>query len=323
MFVLGLQGSPRKKGNTHYLLNAFMAEMARRGAETQILNVCEKFIKPCIGCAHCERKGFCAITDDDMAAEIYGLLRRADVVVLATPIYFYNATAQMKLLIDRSQALWSRKYRLMLTDPGRPDRKGILLALGATKGRNLFEGMILTARYFFDAIGAAFSGKLTYWRIEHFGDMEKQETLSQDIKTEADRLAPLFQRKKILFACRENAGRSQMAQAFARFHAGGRIDAQSAGSRPADQMNPVVEDAMRESGIDVAFQKPRSIDAALASFQPDMIVTMGCGEECPFIPGVEYVNWVLPDPAGKPVEFVRSVRDDIERNVKDLIDHLG
>ncbi|PIP40570.1 MAG: flavin reductase [Desulfobacterales bacterium CG23_combo_of_CG06-09_8_20_14_all_51_8] len=322
MFVLGLQGSPRKKGNTTVLLSAFIEEMKTRGVQTQVINVCDKFIKPCIGCANCERKGVCAIEDDDMTGEIYGLLRRADVVVLATPIYFYNATAQMKLLIDRSQALWARKYKLMLTDPGRPERKGILLAVGATKGRNLFEGMILTAKYFFDAIGAEFSGKLTYSRIEDFGDMEKHETVRQDIKTEVDRLSSLFQRKKILFACRENAGRSQMAQAFVRYHAGGRIDAQSAGSQPAEKINPIMEEAMQESGIDVAFQKPRSIDDAIAEFKPDMMVTMGCGEECPFVPGVKYENWDLPDPSGKPIEFVRTVRDDIEQKVKHLIDRL-
>lgn len=322
MFVLGLQGSPRRKGNTTFLLNAFMAEMKDRGAETFIINACDKFIKPCIGCANCERKGVCSITDDDMTGEIYGLLRRADVVVLATPIYFYNATAQMKLLIDRSQTLWARKYKLLLTDPGRPDRKGILLAVGATKGRNLFEGMILTAKYFFDAVGADFHGKLTYARIEDAGDMEKHETVRQDVKNEADRLDALFRRKKILFACRENAGRSQMARAFAGYHAGGRIDAQSAGSRPAEKINPLMEEAMRESGIDVAFQKPRSLDAALAEYKPDMIVTMGCGEECPFVPGVEFENWDLPDPAGKPIEFVRTVRDDIEQKVKHLIERL-
>lgn len=322
MFVLGLQGSPRKKGNTNFLLSAFMDEVKSRGAETQIINVPDKNIKPCIGCANCERKGFCSITDDDMTGEIYGLLRRADVVVMATPIYFYNATAQMKLLIDRTQTLWARKYRLGLSDPGRPDRKGILLALGATKGLNLFEGMILTAKYFFDAIGADFHGKLTYWRVEDFGDMEKHETVAEDIKKEVDRLNPMLKRKKILFACRENAGRSQMARAFARYHAGGEIDALSAGSTPAENINPVMVEAMQESGIDVAFQKPRSIDDVVAVTKPDMIITMGCGEECPFIPGVEYQDWDLPDPSGQPIEFVRNLRDEIEQKVKKLIETL-
>jgi multimeric flavodoxin WrbA len=319
MFVLGLQGSPRKKGNTHFLLSAFMDEVKSRGAETHVINVCEKNIRPCIGCATCERKGFCAIKDDDMAAEIYGLLRRADVVVLATPIYFYNATAQMKLLIDRTQTLWARKYKLGLTDPGRPDRKGILLSVGATKGKNLFEGMILTAKYFFDAIGASYFGDLKYWRIEDFGDMQKHETVMADIKKAVDRLDPMRRRKKILFACRENAGRSQMAKAFARYHAGSEIEALCAGSRPAEKVNPVMVEAMQESGIDVAFVSPRSIDEVVADVKPDMIVTMGCGEECPFIPGVEYVDWDLPDPAGKPIEFIRTVRDEIEKQVLALI----
>lgn len=322
MFVLGLQGSPRKKGNTHFLLSAFMEEIKAKGAETQIINVPDKNIRPCIGCGNCERKGFCSIKDDDMTKEIFGLLRRADVVVMATPIYFYNATAQMKLLIDRTQTLWSRKYKLGLTDPGRPDRKGILLSVGATRGKNLFEGMILTAKYFFDAIGADFFSKLTYWRIEDFGDMKNHETVMSDIKKEVDRLVPMTRRKKILFACRENAGRSQMAKAFARYFAGDRIDALSAGSTPVEHINPIMEEAMRESGIDVAFQKPRSIDDVVAVAKPDMIITMGCGEECPLIPGVDYEDWDLPDPSGKPIEFVRLVRDEIEKKVKGLIDKL-
>lgn len=322
MFVLGLQGSPRKKGNTNFLLSAFMDEIRSRGAETQIIQVCDKTIKPCIGCANCERKGFCSIKDDDMTTEIYGLLRRADVVVLATPIYFYNATAQMKILIDRTQTLWSRKYKLGLTDPGRPDRKGFLLSVGATKGKNLFEGMKLTAKYFFDAIGSDYHGNLLYWRIEDFGDMQKHETMANDIKHEADRLTPMLKRKKILFACRENAGRSQMARAFARYHAGGEIDALSGGSTPAEAINPVMVEAMQESGIDVAFQTPRSIDDAVAPTTPDMIITMGCGDECPFIPGVEYIDWNLPDPAGQPIEFVRDVRDEIEKRVLSLIERM-
>lgn len=322
MFVLGLQGSPRKKGNTNYLLATFLEEIGKRGAETQLVQVADKHIKPCIGCGNCERKGVCSIKDDDMTAEIFGLLRRADVVVAATPIYFYNATAQLKALIDRTQTLWSRKYKLGLTDPGRPDRKGLLLAVGATKGKNLFEGMVLTAKYFFDAIGADFHGQLTYPRIENFGDMQRHETVHADIKKEVDRLAPFLARKKILFACRENTGRSQMAAAFAQYHAGGRIDALSAGSSPAAAVNPLMEEAMRESGIDVAFRAPRSIDAVTARTRPDMVITMGCGEECPLIAGVQYENWDIPDPAGKPIEFVRNVRDDIEQKVKHLIDKL-
>ncbi len=320
MFALGLQGSPRKSGNTHFLLSAFMEELKARGAETQIIHVPDKNIHPCIGCANCEKKGVCTIKDDDMTQEIFGLLRRADIVVIATPIYFYNATAQMKLLIDRTQTLWARKYKLGLTDPGRPDRKGFLLSVGATKGKNLFEGMILTAKYFFDAVGADYYGDLKYWQIENFGDMKQHETVMADIEKEVDRLEPMLKRKKILFACRENATRSQIAKAFARYYAGGDVDVSSAGSLPAKNINPIMEEAMRESGIDVAFEKPCSIDDAVALTRPDMIITMGCGEKCPLIPGVEYEDWDLPDPAGKPIEFVRNVRDEIEKRVKQFIE---
>ena len=117
MLVLGLQGSPRKKGNTQYLLKSFLNEAENLGARTHIIEVAKKNITPCKGCGFCEKKGYCVIEDDDMKPEIYPLLRSTDVIVVATPIFFYSVTAQLKALIDRSQALWSRKYKLKLTDP--------------------------------------------------------------------------------------------------------------------------------------------------------------------------------------------------------------
>ena len=153
MFVLGLQGSPRRKGNTHYLLTTFLKEAEKLGAKTAIIEVDKKHIVPCKEYVVCEKKGFCPI-DDDMKTEIYPLLRQADVVVAATPVFFYNTTAQLKALIDRTQTLWARKYRLNLTDPNRKWRKGFVLAMGATRGKNLFEGLHLTAKYFFDAFSA-------------------------------------------------------------------------------------------------------------------------------------------------------------------------
>ena len=96
MMILGFQGSPRKKGNTNYLLSAFMDEAETLGAQTRIVEVAKKNIVPCIGCGYCEKKGYCITQDDDMTNEIYPLLREADVVVLATPIYFYNVPAQLK-----------------------------------------------------------------------------------------------------------------------------------------------------------------------------------------------------------------------------------
>lgn len=323
MLVLGLQGSPRKKGNTNYLLSTFMLEAEKTGVRTHVIQAPKKNIKPCIGCGFCEKNGFCVTQDDDMKPEIYPLLREADVIVLASPIYFYNVTAQIKLLIDRSQALWSRKYTLDLTDPARNYRRGFLLSLGATKGKNLFEGVHLTAKYFFDAVAASYEGGLTYWRIENIGEMEKHSTVQQEVKEAVNQLlAPLLGRKKILFACRENACRSQMAAAFAQYLAGGQIEASSAGSRPAAEINSDMVAVMQEKGIDMAFRSTRSLNEAISEVQPDMIVTMGCGEECPLVPGAKMLDWDLPDPAGKPLDFMRSVRDEIEQRVKDLIGEL-
>ena len=319
MFVLGLQGSPRAKGNTGILLSAFLDEVERLGGRVSTLDATKMNVMPCLGCGACERKGYCPQNDDMQAA--YPLLRKADLVVLATPIYFYGPTAQLKAFIDRSQALWSRKYALDLEDPRRKWRKGFLLAVGATKGKNLFDGTNLTAKYFFDAVGAGFEGTLGYRKVEKVGDMDTHPTALADARAKAKELTtPFLNRKKVLFVCRENACRSQMAKAFARYFAGGKIDALSAGTRPAENINPIMEEVMRESGIDVAFQKPRSIDDLVAQTTPEMIITMGCGEECPIISGVQYEEWDLSDPAGKPIEFMRNVRDEIENRVKHLID---
>jgi len=324
MFVLGLQGSPRKKGNTNYLLTTFMNEAEKTGARTHIIQAAKTNIKPCIGCGFCEKNGFCVTEDDDMKPKIYPLLREADVIVLASPIYFYNVTAQIKALIDRSQALWSRKYKLSLTDPARNYRRGFLLSLGATRGKNLFEGVHLTAKYFYDAVAASYEGGLTYWRIESPGEIEKHPTMQQEVKEAVHRLlSPLLGRTKILFACRENACRSQMAAAFTQYLAGDRIEALSAGSEPAAKINPDMVKVMQEKGIDMVFRTTQSLDKTIAELQPDIIVAMGCGEECPFVPGAEKQDWDLPDPAVKSIEFMRNVRDEIEKRVKNLVNNIS
>ncbi len=320
MMILGFQGSPRKKGNTGYLLSAFMDAAEMLGAKPRIVQVAQKHIVPCIGCGSCEKRGYCVTKDDDMTHEIYPLLREADIVVLAAPIYFYNVPAQLKALIDRTQTLWSRKYKLKMTDPARHYRRGFLLAQGATKGKNLFEGVELTARYFYDAIGAKYIGSLTYRHIENIGDMKQHPTVHEDVTASVKQLmSPLLGRKKILFACRENACRSQMAAAFAQYLAGDKFEAVSAGSEPAEQINSDMVKAMTEKGIDMGFRKTRLLDQTASELQPDMIVTMGCGEACPFIPGIERLDWDLPDPAGQSMDVMRKVRDDIENKVKTLL----
>ena len=322
MMVLGFQGSPRKKGNTPFLLTNFMQAVERLGAETRIIDVTQKDIVPCREYVVCEKKGFCPI-DDDVKSEIYPLIRQAEVVVLASPIFFFNMTAQLKAVVDRCQLFWARKYKLKLADPAKKSKRGFLLSVGASKGKNLFEGLQLTAKYFFDAIDASFEGSLVYREIEGPKDMARHPTVLKDVeKAAAALIKPLLGRKKILFACRENACRSQMASAFAQYLAGDRFEVLNGGSEPADKINPDMIKVMHEKGIDMAFRSPQTIDTVIAGNSPDIIVTMGCGEECPFVPGARMLDWDLPDPAGKSLEFMRATRDEIESRVQKLIQEL-
>ncbi len=319
MLVLGLAGSPRKKGNTRYMLSLFMKQAEEIGFDTEIIDALDFDCKSCIGCENCEKTGFC-IFQDAMSQKIFPLFRKADIIVLSTPVYFYSVSGQIKPIIDRSQTLWSRLYRLNLKDPGNKFRKGILLSAGATKGDNLFDGLSLTAKYFFDAIGAEFTDKLCYRMVDKPGDIKNIKSLNQDIKEICARVfAPFKNRKKIIFACRENAGRSQMAAAFAKTLAGDKIDALSGGSHPAKDINATVIEAMAEIGIDIAFNKPRSINDAIGKNPPNIIVTMGCKEECPVLPNCKQIDWNITDPSGKSLPEIKKIRDSIKEQVVKLI----
>ena len=124
-----------------------------------------------------------------------------------------------------------------------------------------------------------------------------------------------------LFVCLHNAGRSQMSQAFFERAADGRHRALSAGTRPAERVHPEVVEVMRELGIDLADRVPQVLTRELAE-QADVVVTMGCGDRCPYIPGKRYVDWDLPDPQGRPLPEVRATRDEIARRVEELIREL-
>jgi arsenate reductase (thioredoxin) len=121
-----------------------------------------------------------------------------------------------------------------------------------------------------------------------------------------------------LFVCRQNAGRSQMSAALFEQAAQGRHQALSAGTAPAQRVHPEVVKVMRELDIDLAGRIPRALTRELAE-QADVVVTMGCGDECPYIPGKRYIDWDLQDPAGRPLNEVRATRDDIARRVDDLV----
>jgi arsenate reductase len=125
----------------------------------------------------------------------------------------------------------------------------------------------------------------------------------------------------VLFVCVHNAGRSQMAAGFLRHLGGDAVEVRSAGSLPGDRINPAAVEAMAEVGIDIAGQRPKVLttEAVEAS---DVVITMGCGDACPVFPGKRYLDWDLDDPAGKGVEAVRPIRDEIERRIRELLAEL-
>ena len=129
------------------------------------------------------------------------------------------------------------------------------------------------------------------------------------------------QQPSVLFVCVHNAGRSQMAAGYLRHLAAGRIEVRSAGSMPAEQINPVAVEAMREEGIDITAEQPKVLttEAVQAS---DVVITMGCGDACPFFPGKRYADWKLDDPAGQGIEAVRPIRDEIKGRIEALLVEL-
>jgi protein-tyrosine-phosphatase len=126
---------------------------------------------------------------------------------------------------------------------------------------------------------------------------------------------------RVLFVCLHNAGRSQMSQAIFEREADGRHQAESAGTTPADRVHPEVVQAMSELGVDVSERVPKLLDRAAAE-RADVVVTMGCGDECPYIPGKRYLDWDLPDPKGRPLDEVRAIRDTISERVRGLVGDL-
>jgi multimeric flavodoxin WrbA len=173
MKVLGLFGSPRRGGNTEILLEEALKGAEREGAEIERFYLSDLDITPCTECHGCDETGSCIILDD--MQKIYPQLLEADVIILASPIFFYGVTAWAKTVIDRSQALWAKKY--LVNDPSMGKRgkrrKGFFISVGATKGQKVFEGAILTVKYFFDALNAEYTGELVYRGVEGKGEILK------------------------------------------------------------------------------------------------------------------------------------------------------
>lgn len=129
------------------------------------------------------------------------------------------------------------------------------------------------------------------------------------------------QKPSVLFVCVHNAGRSQMAAGYLRHLAGDRVEVRSAGSMPANQINPVAVEAMREEGIDITAEAPKVLTTEAVQ-DSDVVITMGCGDACPFFPGKRYEDWKLDDPAGQGIEAVRPIRDDIKARIETLLAEL-
>lgn len=183
MKVLGLFGSPRRGGNTDILLEEALKGAEKEGAEVERLHLTDFNIIPCRECLQCSNDGKCIILDD--MQKIYPKLLEADIIILASPIFFYGVTAWAKALIDRCQALWSRKYILKDESLGKEGkrRKGFLISVGGTKGQRVFEGAILTAKYFFDVLNSEYVGELVFREVDAKGDILKRpEALQQALE---------------------------------------------------------------------------------------------------------------------------------------------
>ena len=169
--VLGLFGSPRREGNTEILLQEALKGAEKEGAKVERLYISDFTFTPCKECHGCDATGNCVILDD--MQKIYPKLLEADVVILASPIFFYGVTAWAKSLIDRTQPLWVRKYLLKdsSSEKGGKRRKGFFISVGATKGPKVFDGAILTVKYFFDVLNAEYAGELVFRGVEAKGDI--------------------------------------------------------------------------------------------------------------------------------------------------------
>lgn len=177
MKVLGIMGSPRIRGNTDLLLEEALKGAKSQGAEVEKIVVDKLKIAPCKEYLGCFKDGNCVIRDD--MDDIYPKLLGADVVIIASPMFFYGVSSQAKALIDRCQALWARKHILKQSLPN-GGRKGAFIAVGATKGKRLFEGAILTVKYFFEAIGVEYADELLIRGVDARGEIKEHPIALSD-----------------------------------------------------------------------------------------------------------------------------------------------
>ncbi len=320
MLVFGVMGSPRKFGNTNELLSSFLDGCEDEGAKVERINISEVDIKPCFGCRFCEKEGRCKIEDDD-TFEVFSLIKRADVVVVATPIFFYGPPSQLKSLIDRSQILWSRKYIFRFTDPRSKAKKGFLLAVGATRGKNLFNCVDLCARYFFDAISAKYEGMLGYREVEGPKDIKSNPKALYEANEKGKELVrALRKRKKVLFVSQKNTFKSQIAEAFLQSFASHLFEVESVGLDPGEKVSPFALKVMEEKGIDLFFRKPKGVKE-VTFFEDDIDFLIFLERESgSFEFGAkEKLFWDIAQ-SEKSVESAIKLRDCIEEMIRTFLE---
>jgi multimeric flavodoxin WrbA len=178
MKVLGIMGSPRRQSNTEILLDKALEGAREAGAEVEKVLVSKLKISPCLEIYACRKDGNCAIKDDMQL--LYKKLLEADHIIFASPIFFYGITSQAKAVIDRCQALWIRRHVLGMGKKDKRVRRGVFISVGATRGTKLFDGAVLTVKYFFDAIGVKYSGDLLVMGIDNKGQIEEHPAALED-----------------------------------------------------------------------------------------------------------------------------------------------
>jgi len=178
MKVLGIMGSPRRQSNTEILLAKALEGAREAGAEVEKVLVSKLKISPCLEIYACLKDGNCAIKDDMQL--LYKKLLEADHIVFASPMFFYGITSQAKAIIDRCQALWVRRHVLGMGKEDNRARRGVFISVGATQGKKLFDGAVLTVKYFFDAIGVKYSGDLLVRGIDTKGQIEEHPAALED-----------------------------------------------------------------------------------------------------------------------------------------------
>jgi len=171
-------GSPRRRSNTEILLDKAMEGAREAGAEVEKVLVSKLKISSCLEIYACRKDGNCAIKDDMQL--LYKKLLEADHIIFASPIFFYGVTSQAKAVIDRCQALWIKRYVLNMGGEDERERRGIFISVGATRGAKLFDGAVLTVKYFFDAVGVKYSGDLLVRGIDKKGQIEENPATLAD-----------------------------------------------------------------------------------------------------------------------------------------------